>query len=337
MESILNSYIEELIYFKLRVNPDLSVDNIQKSVVDSIIQADLIDKSQESIEKIIEEKKDLFCQHGVLNPFLLSNKRKVTPHFFFFNAEAGWFEYLLNKIKEVGVESSQYTLYGESDLLIIVWCTEEEAQEFKKKFEPSYVDVKHASIKSTHIFYNYPVNNIPKNVKIDESLVNKIITTYDHKLAEENRLLENKVILGPTWEHCKGARQGVSAFIGISTMGHNSVSYYDVLNELKRNELIEKSIVDFYEVDRGSTNFRYIVKVVCKTMDELDTITNKISFIRITGTKFEGITFIVAQEKEIIPSLVKQNISLISELPDMSSIEGSFISGSIFSNPRKSL
>lgn len=328
MKQIVHEYIEEHIYAKYKKDRSIVYNNVTEETIRYLSKMEFVSHSNDDIHKLIEKKLGYFTQKGIINPFALANKYNKSPNLFLLNSQAGWFKTLLDKINALNIEVSQYTLYGESDLLIILWCNNNEAIQFLGKFDTSYVDVQHMSIKSVPFYHGFKVDqNYNLNSETDDSNLTHLIKNISDPTLEDevNKHYESNVIIGTTLQHKKHKILGLSAFIGIIAIGHDLPPGAEVLEYLLKNNVVSSSLIHFFEVDRGPV-YDYVLKINCRNMDELDTITDHISFMRIGRTRFEGVTFLVAQEKELVPTPKKQILPLASEFPDLTYIEESAIS-----------
>lgn len=328
MNQIIHEHIEEYIYSKYKKDRHIVFDNVLEEIIEHLSKIEFINFSNKDIRELTIKKLDNFIQKGIINPFILTSKYNKSPNIFLLNSQPGWFKTLLDKINTLDIEISQYTLYGESDLLIILWCNNNEATQFLNKFDTTYVDVQHMSIKSVPFYHSFRVDqNYNSNYEIDDlNLTNFIQNTSEFTFAEiASEYYESNVIIGTMLQHKKHNILGLSAFIGIIAIGHDLPSGIEVLEYLLKNNAATSNLIHFFEVDRGPI-YNYIIKVNCRNMNELDIITNHISFMRIGKTRFEGVTFLVAQEKESVPMPKKQILSLASAFPDLTYIEESAIS-----------
>ena len=328
MNQIIDEYINNFVHTECKKNTNIGKDELTTSIVNSLEEMKYINASTEELRELTLNIISNFIRRGVPNPALLSQKYNKSLNILLFNTQAGWFQSFGKMIDELEFQASIYTLYGESDFLLLLWCSPDVAVSIHDRFNSRDVDIQHISIKSLPLYYGIPTDvlyTIPND--IDETLISSKILNYNSNESQttHDELENSGIIIGSTWQNKHHEIFGVTAFIGIISNAHRLHPGIEVLGLLQRDSTIGACIVHFFEVEKGSP-FQYIVKVNCSDFRELDIFTNYVSAMRIARTKFEGVTFLVAQEKEFMPTLEKQSISERSEFPDLTYIQDSALS-----------
>jgi TIR domain len=293
----------------LAVEPELPIADAVKRVAQLLSQSELLNQDKKVAEQALDHYSQSLRRCGVLNPVWLGESAGHRFHFYLVNAQPGWLMNLVDQTKSLGGAVSQYVLYGIWDSLVVLCGSDEEARVLRETMQSSTVySLSFFSALSVPLYYRYsPLS--PRSAgpagNGEKDQMNRLVENWDEAdLQPARAILEEKgVFLGPAWRAEVTPRSQISAYIGIKIYGWSQgLDARFVLSRLLTNEVLQSSMIHFFEVDR-SEPFHYFAKVVCRDLEELDEATNVIGTTRVDHVRLEGNTFIVASGRSVLPKV----------------------------------
>ena len=225
----------------------------------------------------------------------------------------------------LGSDVSSHILYGQEDSLLVLCGTEDEARVLEGTIrEKPYYGLTVFTSTSVPLFYRYQTSAQKEHAELeDPSVVNDLVASCDAasdatRMAE---LMEQRILLGPTWTVSAIPSPHITAFVGISLKGRSyELQPGDLLRTLLRDPVLKVCLVHLFEIDRGLP-YHCLACLSCRSMDELDRATNGIGFARVGRLGMEGKTLVVSSGQESLPTVTSRRMVGIAPAPDIGYLE----------------
>jgi len=308
MKGALEQALTSTLYRILELEPIITLNEARERMLQVIHAAGMAKLDETSLRDTVESAATRYKRFGVLNPKWMA-AHKFYPHFFLVNSQPGSLQRLTEETGAKNDGMSQYILYGEWDSLIILYGTDQEAQDQLAALSSSYYQPTYFAAREVPLLYRYRATeySLPASQVPDET-VNAIALDYDNDSDRETRVLLEKshILLGPTWKSEDNLFERIQAWVGIRIAGHQVLKGSEVLKSLEEDESLQTTLVHFFETTQHP--FQYFAKLICSSMEELDRATNAIGYARIGQVRMEGTTLVVTRGTDTIPIIRRSKI-----------------------------
>ena len=321
MESHLQQIISSIMFRILEREPSTTLEEVRQQTISILSRSDIIGISESQLEASIANTSQKYRRCGVINPNWLQSKG-LQVHFFFVEARPGWLQHIITEADRASKGVSQYLLYGGFDSLIILHGTAVEAERQKQIIENDfYAESLSFTAKSVPLIYRHRSLLTDNDIDCDSDKLNQLVEDFDHLSLKDYRdqLLKDGVLLGSTWQSTN-LRDRLSAFVGLTLRGRHEVAPEEILDDLQKNNIINRTLIHLFETDTGHP-YKFFAKLACKDQNELDETTNAINSVKFGKVRVEATTMIVANRFDQIPLYRTAVVSFAGELPSLTDVE----------------
>ena len=287
----------------------------QRSEIHDIIDSEVGRLKEFGIEpSLIKLNAADFKSRDVADPVFLLRIRDIRPHIFLINSQFGTLGKLIEFIESLHVRFSRSVVFGEWDMVIVIWSTDQVAENLLSSIESQALyRVQYMIGGKCAYSFGVPIN-------LDKAIVESDFDDLSDSGDDFYISPDSSAFLRRWWEHPEIAATQILAYIGISVSGTTEEVGSEVLLErLTKVPLIHRSILDFYEIEQGRP-YHFITKVAVGNVRELDQITDAIGFLRLGRAKFDGATFVIASDHTVPPSLSGTQIGLLEDTPNFDAL-----------------
>jgi len=164
----------------LETDPCLKVSEGIERTLQLVPEVFLLTSDLGPVEQHLTKVGDKFRRRGIVNPAWLSRNQKVNFHFYLVNAQPGWLRHLIDQTRMLERGIFHYILYGDWDSLIVLYGTDDEANEVRERIQSStYYDFIYFSSHESLLFHRYRTIIEAKSIKMPESdVVNRIVMSF---------------------------------------------------------------------------------------------------------------------------------------------------------------
>ena len=272
----------------------------------------LLALAREEFQALMKQDPPVFQRRYVLNPLYLSRKLGKRTFIYLVDGRDGRYPFLRHFLRHQGGEHSRFILFGPQDVMIIIYGTEEESEEFLGELNEQGWPVDAIRVEAISRWHGVPLpawQDIPLDPETLEAMT-RLLQGKETPELEPTRqqLQEAGILLGPVVVEDLKRTGRVRAFVGIRLIGGPFPMVMEQFEQALLRSKYQTAVRSIYRCGVPS-HYHLLLELLCEDVGEVDRVTEWMQepMEATFGATFrvETTTFIVAEtEVETFPTLL---------------------------------